>query len=105
MKEVKIYVKHYDAPNAGHYGLERTILDLQDAITNITIERNNKTIEFKDICFAPVDEGKCMIQSPVNWFQNKASRLDYYKNIDDYLQYLKNCTSSPFMFRKEDYLA
>lgn len=77
------------------------ILELQNNITSITVERNNRTISFKDICFAPVTEGKCMIQSVVNWFQNDPKHLDYYDNTEDYLKFLKNCTSNPMLIQKK----
>ncbi|CAL1295283.1 unnamed protein product [Larinioides sclopetarius] len=77
------------------------ILDLQNEITSLTAERHNHTIKFKDICFAPIDEGRCMIQSVVNWFQNDATHLDYYKDTDDYLEFLKNCTSNPLYVQKK----
>ncbi|KAG8196482.1 hypothetical protein JTE90_012299 [Oedothorax gibbosus] len=76
------------------------ILDLQMAITNLTADINNKTVHFKDICFSPVNKGKCMIQSAVNWFQNDPQHLDYYNSTDDYLEYLNNCTSNPFYVQK-----
>ncbi|XP_055940825.1 NPC intracellular cholesterol transporter 1-like isoform X2 [Argiope bruennichi] len=77
------------------------VLDLQNQITSLSAERHNHTIKLKDICFAPIEEGRCMIMSAVNWFQNDAGHLDYYKNIDDYLSYLQNCTSNPFYVQQK----
>ncbi|XP_015905178.1 NPC intracellular cholesterol transporter 1 [Parasteatoda tepidariorum] len=76
------------------------ILDLQDNITNLVAVVNNATVHFEDICYDPVNKQKCMIQSVVNWFQNNMTNLYYYKNIDDYLHYLKNCSSNPFYVQK-----
>ncbi|GFV70670.1 NPC intracellular cholesterol transporter 1 [Trichonephila clavipes] len=72
------------------------ILDLQKEITSLTAVRKNRTIVFEDICFAPVNKRKCMVQSAVNWFQNDPKHLDYYKDTEKYLEYLNNCTSNPF---------
>ncbi|KFM58254.1 Niemann-Pick C1 protein, partial [Stegodyphus mimosarum] len=77
------------------------ILDLQNNITSLTAVQNNRTIRFENICFAPMTKHKCMIQSAVNWFQNDHAHLDYYKNTEEYLEFLKNCTSNPFFIQKK----
>ncbi|GFU25408.1 NPC intracellular cholesterol transporter 1 [Nephila pilipes] len=76
------------------------ILNLQTEITNLTAVRKNRTVQFEDICFAPINNRKCMIQSAVNWFQNDPKHLDYYEDIDEYLEYLDKCTSNPFFVQK-----
>lgn len=76
------------------------ILDMQTNITQLTAEDGNRTITLEDVCFAPVTEGRCMIQSVVNWFQNNASNLDYYENGTEYLQYIRKCIFNPMFMEK-----
>lgn len=76
------------------------VLKMQTDITQLTVEDENRTITLGDVCFAPVTEGQCMIQSVVNWFQNNASHLDYYKTETEYLQYIKKCLVNPMFMEK-----
>ncbi|XP_054719503.1 NPC intracellular cholesterol transporter 1-like [Uloborus diversus] len=76
------------------------ILQLQTDLANIVVQEDGKNITLKDICYAPVEKRKCMIQSPVNWFQNSKKHLDYYNDTDTYLNFIKNCTSNPFYVQK-----
>lgn len=55
------------------------MLDLQDAIENITAYYNNDTVKLKDICLAPLSpyNNNCTILSVLNYFQNSHSVLDH----------------------------
>lgn len=75
----------------------RTILlemfDLQQKIMNLTIEDNQgKVIEVKDICFKPMGNHICMVQSIIGWFYNNRSLIEN----DDYLERIKICSANPY---------
>lgn len=55
------------------------VLDLQDAIVNITASYDNETVMLKDICMAPLApyNNNCTILSVLNYFQNSHSVLDH----------------------------
>lgn len=55
------------------------VLDLQDAIVNITASYDNETVMLKDICLAPLApyNNNCTILSVLNYFQNSHSVLDH----------------------------
>ncbi|KFR11742.1 Niemann-Pick C1 protein, partial [Opisthocomus hoazin] len=55
------------------------VLDLQDAIVNITASFDNETVMLKDICLAPLApyNNNCTIMSVLNYFQNSHSVLDH----------------------------
>ncbi|XP_069635269.1 NPC intracellular cholesterol transporter 1 isoform X1 [Haliaeetus albicilla] len=55
------------------------VLDLQDAIVNITASFDNETVTLKDICLAPLApyNNNCTILSVLNYFQNSHSVLDH----------------------------
>ncbi|NXJ51957.1 NPC1 protein, partial [Spizaetus tyrannus] len=55
------------------------VLDLQDAIVNITASFDNDTVMLKDICLAPLApyNNNCTILSVLNYFQNSHSVLDH----------------------------
>ncbi|NXI48532.1 NPC1 protein, partial [Galbula dea] len=55
------------------------VLDLQDAIVNITASFDNETVMLKDICLAPLApyNNNCTILSVLNYFQNSHDVLDH----------------------------
>ncbi|NXH16805.1 NPC1 protein, partial [Bucco capensis] len=59
------------------------VLDLQDAIVNLTASFDNETVMLKDICMAPLApyNNNCTILSVLNYFQNSHAVLDH--NIGD----------------------
>lgn len=67
--------------------------DLQQKIMNLTIEDDQgKVVQVKDICFKPMDDNACMVQSIIGWFYNNRSLIEN----DDYLERIKTCNSNPF---------
>ncbi|KAL1418221.1 hypothetical protein MTO96_026104 [Rhipicephalus appendiculatus] len=68
---------------------------LQEKLLGLTAEYEGRKVTLEDICFSPLSNGKCMIQSPLNWFQNNASRLDLVYKNKTYLDHLFFCFSSP----------
>ena len=72
------------------------ILSLQLAIKSIPT--------YNDVCFKPVSE-ECMVQSPLNFFQSNASRLNI-KSADetkDYADHLVNCMKNPLLMQDKDF--
>lgn len=55
------------------------MLDLQNAIENITAAYDNETVMLKDICLAPLTpyNNNCTILSVLNYFQNSYSILNH----------------------------
>ncbi|RWS22853.1 hypothetical protein B4U80_06114, partial [Leptotrombidium deliense] len=54
-------------------------------------------VKLEDICFSPMANRKCAVQSPFTWFQNEEKNL--FKTGDknsNYLDHLSNCWASPF---------
>lgn len=68
---------------------------LQEELLGLRAEYEGRNVTLEDICFSPLSNGKCMIQSPLNWFQNNASRLDLVYKNKTYLDHLFFCFSSP----------
>ncbi|KAM8966900.1 NPC intracellular cholesterol transporter 1 [Pelodytes ibericus] len=78
------------------------VLDLQNAIENITAVYNNETVMLKDICLAPLApyNNNCTILSVLNYFQNNFAVLnhsisDEFFLIADYHTHFLYCVKSP----------
>ncbi|XP_053252362.1 NPC intracellular cholesterol transporter 1 isoform X1 [Podarcis raffonei] len=78
------------------------VLDLQDAIENITASYKNDTVMLKDICLAPLapNNNNCTILSVLNYFQNSHSVLDHsigdeFYVYADYHSHLLYCVRAP----------
>ena len=72
------------------------ILALQSSIHSIPT--------LKDVCFKPVSE-ECMVQSPLNFFQSNASRLDITSadETKDYANHLVNCMKNPLLMQDKEF--
>ncbi|XP_053105399.1 NPC intracellular cholesterol transporter 1 [Hemicordylus capensis] len=78
------------------------VLDLQNAIENITAFYKNDTIMLKDICLAPLSpyNNNCTILSVLNYFQNSHSVLDHWTGDEffvyaDYHSHFLYCVRAP----------
>lgn len=78
------------------------VLELQNAIENITATYNNETVMLKDICLAPLSpyNTNCTILSVLNYFQNSYSVLNHSIGDDfyvyaDYHSHFLYCVQSP----------
>lgn len=72
------------------------VLKLQNEITSITAD--NGSIKLQDICFDPLANGKCVVQSVPEYFQANVSRLDF-EDPDlgyNYLDHLISCLRGPY---------
>lgn len=77
------------------------VLKLQSKIMNIsfngTMAGSNETriITIEDLCFSPMNNNICMVQSAMGWFNNSAEWI----NRTDYLEHMLNCISNPTAFK------
>ncbi|KAM3927967.1 NPC intracellular cholesterol transporter 1 [Leptodactylus fuscus] len=78
------------------------VLELQNAIENLTAEYQNETVMLKDICLAPLApyNNNCTILSVLNYFQNSYSVLNHTFRDDffleaDYHTHFLYCVQSP----------
>ncbi|KAM9308837.1 NPC intracellular cholesterol transporter 1 [Gastrophryne carolinensis] len=78
------------------------VLELQNAIENLTATYNNETVMLKDICLAPLApyNNNCTILSVLNYFQNSYSVLNHSIGDDffvfaDYHTHFLYCVQSP----------
>lgn len=77
------------------------VLELQSKVMDIsftgTIAGTNETgiIRIEDLCFSPMNNNICMVQSAMGWFNNS---IDWIKRTD-YLDHMLNCISSPTSFK------
>ncbi|XP_061452973.1 NPC intracellular cholesterol transporter 1 [Rhineura floridana] len=78
------------------------VLDLQNAIENITASYKNDTVMLKDICLAPLApyNKNCTILSVLNYFQNSHSVLDHsigdeFYVYADYHSHFLYCVRAP----------
>ncbi|XP_076350030.1 NPC intracellular cholesterol transporter 1-like [Tachypleus tridentatus] len=68
---------------------------LQHSIISLTARSGNKNITLENICFSPMNNGKCTIQSPLNWFQNNYTKLNIEKQHYTYLDHIHSCIQNP----------
>ncbi|CAH2284946.1 Niemann-Pick C1 [Pelobates cultripes] len=78
------------------------VLELQNAIENISAEYNNETVMLKDICLTPLApyNRNCTILSVLNYFQNSYSVLNHsisnlFYVVADYHTHFLYCVQSP----------
>ncbi|XP_038248354.1 NPC intracellular cholesterol transporter 1 [Dermochelys coriacea] len=78
------------------------VLDLQNAIENITASYDNETVMLKDICLAPLTpyNNNCTILSVLNYFQNSYSVLNHSVGDEffvyaDYHTHFLYCVRAP----------
>lgn len=72
------------------------VLSLQNELTNLKVKSGNRTISLEDICFSPLNNSKCTIQSVLNWFQNNRDNIG-----DDYLDHIEKCMNNPTLIEKD----
>lgn len=76
------------------------VLKLQSKIMSIsfngTVAGSNDTriIHTEDLCFSPMNNHICMVQSAMGWFNNSAEWI----NRTDYLDHMLNCIANPTSF-------
>ncbi|NXP82275.1 NPC1 protein, partial [Ramphastos sulfuratus] len=87
------------------------VLDLQNAIVNITASVDNETVTLKDICVAPLApyNNNCTILSVLNYFQNSHSVLDHSVGDEffvfaDYHTHFLYCVRAPASLNDTSFL-
>ncbi|XP_015795177.1 NPC intracellular cholesterol transporter 1-like [Tetranychus urticae] len=72
-------------------------LELQQEITSLTAKLDGETIKLNDICFSPLGNGLCAVQSVFGWFQENATHFDDDPNSNyTYLDHIISCLGNPF---------
>ncbi|XP_064480279.1 NPC intracellular cholesterol transporter 1-like [Ornithodoros turicata] len=67
------------------------VANLQERLLDLRADYEGRTITLQDICFSPLSNGVCMVQSPLNWFLNNASYLDLNVSGYTYLDHIYYC--------------
>ena len=81
--------------NLVHQDFLIQLLFLQENITQL--KGANHGTKMESVCFSPMKNGKCAIQSPLIYFQSNLTILKWQNesaNVN-YLDHLKNCVSNP----------
>ncbi|CAG5118106.1 unnamed protein product, partial [Candidula unifasciata] len=100
-----IRYRNHNYTNLFDKGFLHTLLDLQNAITEISVLHDHKNITLQDICFAPLkpSNNNCTIQSVLNYYQNSHQMIDM-EAMDqfgwlveaNYLDHFDYCVLSPY---------
>ncbi|XP_054158157.1 NPC intracellular cholesterol transporter 1-like [Oppia nitens] len=72
------------------------VLDLQKNITNIKVSLDGMDVHLEDLCFAPMKNNKCAVQTPLGYFQSNASQLNKTLNNNNYLDHFIYCLDNPY---------
>ena len=89
---------------SGHYFFPSQVLSIQNHVTTMEVpyaypNGTNVTLTLSDICLKPLegDNDNCAIMSPLQWFQNNETNLDFtvYNEDEwttcDFLEQIKGC--------------
>ena len=68
---------------------------------NITHLKSNVNLE--EICFSPLSNGKCVIQSQIGWFQSNVTRLHQSFNNSTYLDHIQACMDSSLLTQDNNF--
>lgn len=69
------------------------VASFQESLLKLNAEHKGQSVHIEDICFSPLGNGECMVQSPLGWFQNNESLLDVPDKDRTYLDHLYYCFS------------
>jgi Niemann-Pick C1 protein len=70
------------------------VLNLQDQISNLTVEYNNRTYQLRDLCYRPVLGQGCIVESVLGYWKDDLQRLLKEKNI---LEKIAFCIDNPIV--------
>lgn len=74
------------------------LLELQQKIMSITIDSTlNTTMNATSLCYSPLNNNICLVQSPFGWFNNDASLL----SRPGYLKHIQYCINNKMSFADE----
>ena len=79
------------------------LLDLENYISSIVVtsaDPDTNGTSFPSICHAPLSNGRCVIQSPLNYFQSSRELL-HRRSL--YLDHMRTCLSNPVSPLDEKY--
>ncbi|XP_074598752.1 NPC intracellular cholesterol transporter 1-like isoform X2 [Brevipalpus obovatus] len=72
------------------------VFNLENEILGLIAPNSN--ISLKDICFDPLDNRECMVQSLPQWFQGDLTKLELFNSSTNYtyINHIKACLDSPY---------
>ena len=82
--------------NLFNYEFMQEAMRLQESITSLNATYDNETVTLNDICYQPMNNGECAVQSPFTWFQENPANFAK----DSYKKKLTNCFTNFFNDRK-----
>ena len=72
-------------------------------MTNITADVKGRRVVLTDLCFSPMKNNLCAVQTPLGWFQSNASQLSVSDNHKHtYLDHIAKCIDLPLEQGKDD---
>lgn len=77
--------------NLFNYTFMKEALILQNKITTLIADYDNENVTLTDICYQPMNNDRCAVQSPFTWFQEDEAKFD-----KDYLKKIEECFSNFF---------
>ncbi|XP_065174717.1 NPC intracellular cholesterol transporter 1-like [Sycon ciliatum] len=97
-------VTNYTIGQVFRRGVLEKVLELQEQISNISVNVDSKRVTLEDICFAPLspDNDKCATETVLQYFQNNITHLRRVKSedflqcvTDSYIDHMMECTFNP----------
>ena len=74
------------------YEFMRQTFELEQRISQVTGRLSNgSSVQLKDVCFSPLGNGECVIQSPFTWFQENMANF----TPSTYMEHLQKCIGNP----------
>jgi Niemann-Pick C1 protein len=70
------------------------VLNLQDKISNLTVEYNNRTYQLSDLCYRPVLGQGCIVESVLGYWKDNLQKLLEEKNV---LEKIAFCIDNPIV--------
>lgn len=78
------------------------LLDLQNAIANVTASSVGSAISLDDVCLKVANQNDCVIESVLQYYQNNASNIEkvaydqyHFFVLADYLDHFGQCVADP----------
>ncbi|XP_054165831.1 NPC intracellular cholesterol transporter 1-like [Oppia nitens] len=79
------------------------VLQLEQNIMNITVKVGKKTVDITQLCFAPMNNGICALQTPLGWFQSKIENVNRIIDNKNYLDHMTKCMSNNYLQKDTDF--
>jgi Niemann-Pick C1 protein len=63
----------------------KELWQLQNEIKNIQVTVRNKTYGLKDLCFTPIPNKGCMVDSITEWWQDDINKIESETNVQSHI--------------------